>query len=78
MARENRLSQSHFGRTFELKAICPPCYDRPYVQSPYRMFALRIFRENLIFSPLSTYSSIPKANKGFLGPPNIDYNLHAK
>ena len=59
-------------------AVCPPCYDEPYVWSRYRTSALMVFKENLIFSPLSAYSPTPKANKGFLGPPNIDYNLHAK
>ena len=30
------------------------------------------FRENFIFSPLSTYFPTPKANKGLIGPPNLD------
>ena len=42
------------------------------------MSALRVFRENLIFSPLSAYSLTLKANKGFLRPYNIDYNIYAK
>jgi DNA-binding transcriptional regulator/RsmH inhibitor MraZ len=36
------------------------------------------FRENLIFSSLFTYSPTPKANKGYLRPPNSNRNLHAK
>ena len=78
MAGENKVSLSNFGRTFEIKAVCPPCHDRSYVQSRYRTSALRIFRENLIFYLLSAYSSTPKANKGFLGLPNTNYNLYAK
>ena len=78
MIGENRVSFSHFGYMSGLEAVHPPHHDRPYVRSQYRTSAQTVFRENLIFSPLSAYSPTPKANKGFLGPPNIDYNLHAK
>ena len=61
-----------------LKVVRPPCHDGPYVRSRYRISALRVFKENLIFSPLFAYSPTPKANKGFLGPLNTDYNLYAK
>ena len=60
------------------QAVRPLCHDGLYIRSQYRTFALRIFRENLIFSLLSAYSTTPMANKGFLGPPNTDYNLHTK
>ena len=78
MTGENRVSLSHSGRTSGLDAVRPPLHNGPYVLSQYRTFGLRVFRENLIFSLLSTYSPTPKANKGFLGPLNTDYNLHAK
>jgi hypothetical protein len=44
----------------------------PYIQSRDYTSALKSFMENLVFFPLSIYSSTPKANKGFLGPPNTD------
>ena len=75
---ENRVSLSHTDRTSGIDVTHPPRYDGPYVRSQYHTSALKVFRENLIFSPLSAYSLTPKANKGFLGPPNIDCNLHAK
>ena len=78
MAGENRVFLSHSGRMSELEAVHPPCYDGLYVRSRYRTSALRIFKENLIFSPLFIYSPTSKANKGFLGPHNTDYNLHTK
>ena len=80
MAGENRVSLSHSGRTFGLQAMHPLSHDGPYVyiRSRYCMSAQRVFKEKLIFSPLSTYFSNSKANKGFLGPSNIDYNLYAK
>ena len=75
---ENMVSLSHFGRTSGIDAVRQSRHDWLYVWSRYRMSALRVFRENLIFSPLSAYSSTPKANKGFLSSFNTDYNLHAK
>ena len=78
MTSENRIFLLHSSRTFKLECVRLPCNDGPYVWSRYCMSALRVFRENLIFSPLSAYSPTPKANKGFLGLPNTDYNLHAK
>ena len=78
MVDENRVSLSHSSRTSELETVRPLRRDGPYVRSRYHTSALRTFRENLIFSPLSAYSPIPEANKGFLGRPNIDYKLHAK
>ena len=77
-AGENRVSLSHSGRTFEVEAVRPLLHDGPYIWLRYRTSALRVFRENLIFNPLSAYSPTPKANKDFLGPPNTDYNLHEK
>jgi hypothetical protein len=78
MVGENIVSLSHTDHTSGIGAVRPLCHDRPYVWSRDLTFALTSFRENFIFSPLSAYSPTPKANKGFLGPPNIDYNLHAK
>jgi hypothetical protein len=78
MGRLLRVSLSHSSSTSGLKAIHPPRHNGPYVWSLDRTSAPMSFRENLIFSPLSAYSLTPKANKGFLGPPNIDQNLHAK
>ena len=78
MAGENRVSLSHSSHTSGLDVIRPPCHDGPYVQSQYYTSALKVFNENLIFSSLSAYSSTPKANEDFLGPPNTDYNVYAK
>jgi hypothetical protein len=44
--------------------------SRPYVR-------FKVLRENLIFSPLSAYSSTPRAIKDSQRPPNSEYNLHA-
>jgi hypothetical protein len=60
-----------------LGAIRPSCHDGLYVQSLYRMSALRVFRENLIFSPLSAYSPTPRATRNTLKPLNLVYNLHS-
>jgi hypothetical protein len=78
MAGENRVSLSHFGRTFGLEAVHPLCHDRPYVRSRECTFVPMFFKDNLIFSSLSAYSPTLKANKGYLRPPNSDQNLHAK
>ena len=78
MASENKVSLSHSGSTSGLDAIHPLCHDGPYNQSWYRTSAQRVYRKNLIFSPLFAYSPTPKANKGFLGSPNTNQNLHAK
>ena len=78
MAGENMVFLSYSGRMFGLEAVHPLYNDGLYVQSRYHTSTLRVFWENLIFSPLSAYSLTPKANKGFLGPPNTDYNLHTK
>ena len=51
------------GRTFGYNTICP---------------LSGIFKENLIFFLLFVYSPTLKANKGFLGSSNIDYNLNAE
>ena len=75
---ENKVSLSHSGCTFGLDAIRPPCHDEPYIRSRYRISALKVFRENLIFSSLFAYSTAHEANKGFLGSPNTNQNLHAK
>jgi hypothetical protein len=66
MIGENRVSQSHSDRTSRLKAVRPLCHDELYVRSRDRTSASMFFRENLIFSPLSAYSSTLKANKGYL------------
>ena len=72
-AGENKVFQSHSGRTFGLEVVRPLCHDGPYIRSWCHTFALRVFRENIIFSPLFAYSPTLKANKGFLGSPNTDY-----
>jgi hypothetical protein len=77
MAGENRVSLSHTVRTSGLGAVRPLCHDRPYIQSLYHMSAMRVFKENLIFSPLSAYSPTPRAIRNTLKPFNRDYNLHA-
>jgi hypothetical protein len=48
-----------------------------HVMTGYKS-TLTSFRENLIFFPLSAYSSTPKANKGSLRLSNSDRNLHIK
>ena len=56
--------------------VCPgsgPCIHRVMMG---RTFTLRVFRENLIFSPLSTYSPTRKATRNTLKPLSLDYNLH--
>ena len=70
MIGENWVSLLHTDRTSGLECIRPLCHDRLYIWSQYHTSALRVFMENLIFSPLSAYSPTPKAN--------TDYNLHAK
>ena len=67
MTGENRVSLSHTDHTSGLNAVRPPCHNEPYIWSQYRTSALRVFRENLIFYPLSAYSPTLKDNKGFLG-----------
>ena len=47
-------------------AVRPLCHDGLYVRLQDCTSAPMLFRENLIFSPLSAYSPTPKANKGFL------------
>jgi hypothetical protein len=77
MAGENRVSLSHTDCTSRLGVVCPPCHDKPYVRSRYRTSALRVFRENLIFPPLSTYSLTSRATRNTLKSHSLDYNLHA-
>jgi hypothetical protein len=77
MVGENRVSLPHTDRTSGIRAVRPPCHDGPYVKSRYCTSALRVFRENPIFSPLSTYSPTPKATRNILKPYSIVYNLHA-
>jgi hypothetical protein len=38
--------------------------------------AMWVLRKNLIFSPLSTYTPIPRAIRNTLKPPSLVYNLH--
>ena len=76
MASENRVFLSHIDRTSGLGSICSLCHNRSYVRSRYRTPALRVFRENLIFSPLFAYSSTPRATRNILKPPNLVYKLH--
>jgi hypothetical protein len=78
MAGENRAFLSYFGRTSKLEAIRLLCHNGLYVQSRDCTSAPTLFRENLIFSSLSVYSLTPKANKGYLRPPNTYRNFHAK
>ena len=78
MVGENRVSLSHSNRMSWLEAIRPSRHDGLYIRLRHRTSALRVFGENLIFSPLFAYSPTSKANKGFLGPLNTYYNLHAK
>jgi hypothetical protein len=59
---ENKVPCHTLDHTFRLRAICPPCHSGPYVRSQDRMSALTSFRENLIFSPLSTYSPTSEAS----------------
>jgi hypothetical protein len=77
MAGENKVSLSHIDRKFGLEAVCPPCHNGRYVQSQYRTSALRVFRENLIFSLLSSYSPTPRATRNTLKPSSLVYNLYA-
>jgi hypothetical protein len=77
MAGENRVSLSHTDCMSGLGAIRSPCHDRPYVWSQYYTSIMWVFRENLIFSPLSIYSPIPRATRNTLKPPSLDYNLYA-
>ena len=76
MVVENKVSLSHIDCTFGLWCVSPPCHDELYDRSRYRTSAMWVFRENFIFSPLSTYSLTPKANKNTLKPSSLDYNLH--
>jgi hypothetical protein len=77
MIGKNRVFLSHTDRTSGLKAVRPPCHHGLYARSRYCMFALRVFGENLIFSPLSTYSPTPRVTRNNLKPSSLDYNLHA-
>jgi hypothetical protein len=77
MIGENRASLSHTDCTSELRAIRSPCHDRLYVRSRYRTSAMWVLKENLIFSPLSAYSPIPRVTRNTLKPPNLVYNLYA-
>jgi hypothetical protein len=77
MVGEKRVFLSHTDRTSELGAVRPPCHDGPYVQSRYRTSTMLVLRENLIFSPLSTYSPILKVTRNILKLHNLFYNLHA-
>jgi hypothetical protein len=75
-AGESKVSLSHTNRMSRLRTIHPPHHDGPYVKSQYRTFALRVFRENLIFSLLSAYSLTHRVTRNTLKPPNLDYNLY--
>jgi hypothetical protein len=80
MADENRVFLSHTNRTFEHGAIPPPCHDGSYVQhdTVCLLYGFSHFlSENLIFSPLFAYSTIPGATRNTLKPPSLVYNLHA-
>jgi hypothetical protein len=43
----------------------------------HRMSAMRVLRENLIFSPPSTYSPTPRATKNTLKPSSLVNDLYA-
>jgi hypothetical protein len=75
-AGENRVSLSHTDRMFGPGAVHPPCYDGPYVQSQYYTSTMWVFRENLIFFPLSAYFPIPRVTRNTLKPLSLVYNLH--
>jgi hypothetical protein len=45
--------------------------------SKYHMSVMWVLRENFIFSPLSAYSSTPRASGNTLKPLSVVYNLHA-
>jgi hypothetical protein len=77
MAGENKVSLSDTNLMSRPRAVHPPCHDRPYIRSRYRTSAMWVFKENLVFSPLSAYSPIPRATRNTLKPPSLDYNLHA-
>jgi hypothetical protein len=77
MVSENRVSLSHTDRTSKLGVVRPSCHDGPYIQSRYRMSAMWVLRENLIFSPLPAYSLTPRAIRNTLMPPSLVYNFHA-
>jgi hypothetical protein len=77
MVGENRVSLSYTNRTSGLRNVCPLCHDGMYVWLRYHMSAMWVLRENLIFSPLSAYSSIPRATRNTLKPPILVYKLHA-
>jgi hypothetical protein len=76
MVGENRVSLSHTDCTSGLGAVRPSCHDGSYAQSKYRTSVMWVLRENLIFSPLSAYSSTPRATRNTLKPPSLDYNLY--
>ena len=63
--------------TSELEVVRPSRHNGPNVRSQDRLSTLTSFREPSFSPSLSTYSPTPKANKGFLGPPNTNYNLYA-
>jgi hypothetical protein len=77
MTGENKVFLSHTDRTFRFRAVRPPCHYGLYVRSQYCTSALRVFRENLIFFSLSTYSPTSRATRNTIKPPNRAYNLHA-
>ena len=68
MAGENRVSLSHIERKSGLGAMHPPRHNGPYIRSRYHMSALRVFRENLIFFPLSIYSPTHRAIRNTIKP----------
>jgi hypothetical protein len=77
MFGENRVSLPHNDRASELGYVGPPCNNKPYVRSRHRTSAVWVLGENLIFSPLSAYSSTPRATRNNLKPSSLICNLHA-
>jgi hypothetical protein len=74
---ENKVSLPHSDHTSGLGCVRSSCNDKPYVRSRYRMSAVWVLEENLIFSPLSAYSLTPKATRNNLKPSSPVCNLHA-
>jgi hypothetical protein len=73
---ENRIFLPHTDRMPRLEAVRLSSQQAIH-PARYRTSIMWVLRENLIFSPLSTYSLIPRVTRNTLKPHNLDYNLHA-
>jgi hypothetical protein len=74
---ENRVFLSHTNRTSQLGAVRPQCHDKPYVQHNTVQSVMLVLGENLIFSPLSTYSLTPRTIRNTLKLSSLVNNLYA-